>query len=345
MFVFFQNVYCLLFAGALILFERVMYMSKKRKSRKLTVTQQITEKVVETQKDRQHNLTRNQYIRDARRFVKYCRETHDVKDFESCREYIQEYSDYLQQHDYTASTIHTYLSAVSAVWRFPLRDISKPIRKTAEYTRGRNPIENPRADQDLNDKRWAYIVQFQKRVGLRREELRHLKITDLVTDESGYKCVQVMRGKGGKYFLARILPEDLEFLEWYFVGTDVNEPIFPDKYFQNNLNFHKLRADHAKKMYQFYLERVQNEPGYRKQLEEEIKARWNKYNIDKKTGKPKPFDPKLIEGYYYLRGDNRRLAISKKLPVKYSKAALLATSVFALSHFRLDVIAQSYMLA
>lgn len=78
---FFQNVYCLLFAGALILFERVMYMSKKRKLRKLTVTQQIMEKVVETQKDRQHNLTRNQYIRDARRFVKYCRETHDVKDF------------------------------------------------------------------------------------------------------------------------------------------------------------------------------------------------------------------------------------------------------------------------
>ncbi|MBE6747466.1 MAG: hypothetical protein E7558_08500 [Ruminococcaceae bacterium] len=288
-------------------------MSKKRKSRKLTVTQQIMEKVVETQKDRQHNLTRNQYIRDARRFVKYCRETHNVKDFESCREYIQEYSDYLQQHDYTASTVHTYLSAVSAVWKFPLRDISKPIRKTAEYTRGRKPIENPRADQDLFDPKWSYVVEFQKRVGLRREELRHLKITDLVTDESGYPCVQVMRGKGGKYFLARILPEDLEFLEWYFVGTDVNEPIFPDKYFQNNLNFHKLRADHAKKMYNYYLERVQNEPGYRKQLEEEIKARWEKYNIDKKTGKPKAFDPKLIEGYYYLRGENRKLAIQKGL--------------------------------
>jgi len=209
-FVFFQNVYCLLLAGALILFERVMYMSKKRKSRKLTVTQQIMEKVVETQKDRQHNLTRNQYIRDARRFVKYCRETHDVKDFESCREYIQEYSDYLQQHDYTASTIHTYLSAVSAVWKFPLRDISKPIRKTAEYTRGRNPIENPRADQDLNDKRWEYIVQFQKRVGIRRDELRKLRIDDLVKDESNHFCVRVKKGKGGvKPF----------YLESYFLKT------------------------------------------------------------------------------------------------------------------------------
>ena len=78
MFVFFQNVYCLLLAGALILFERVMYMSKKRKSRKLTVTQQIMEKVVETQKDRQHNLTKNQYIRDARRFVKRMQEKHPV---------------------------------------------------------------------------------------------------------------------------------------------------------------------------------------------------------------------------------------------------------------------------
>ena len=93
------------------------------------------------------------------------------------------------------------------------------------------------------------------------------------------------------------------------------------------------------------MDRIQNEPGYAKQLEEEIIKRWNLYNIDKKTGKPKYFDKKQIEGYYYVRGDLRKLALEKGYPIKYDRLAVMATSIFKLSHFRLNVAVENYLLA
>ena len=46
---------------------------KKRKS----VTQQIMQEAIKILNKHQHDLTRQQYIRDFKRFVKYCREKHN----------------------------------------------------------------------------------------------------------------------------------------------------------------------------------------------------------------------------------------------------------------------------
>ena len=47
--------------------------------------------------------------------------------------------------------------------------------------------------------------------------------------------------------------------------------IFDKKYFNNDLNLHKLRADSAKEYYEIQLHRILNEPGYASILEAEIK--------------------------------------------------------------------------
>ena len=52
-----------------------------------------------------------------------------------------------------------------------------------------------------------------------------------------------------------------------------------------------------------------------------------------------------ITGTYFIRGENKKLAIKKGLPLKYNKLALMAVSVFHLSHWRNDVTVASYMLA
>ena len=65
--------------------------------KKQTVTQQIMQEVIATQKERSHDLSRKQYIRDAKRFVKYCREHFDSKTFGDCRAHIQDYSDFMQK--------------------------------------------------------------------------------------------------------------------------------------------------------------------------------------------------------------------------------------------------------
>ena len=257
--------------------------------------------------------------------------------------HIQEYSDYLQKQGYTASTIHTYLAAVCNVFGVNLGDISKPVRHTADYVRGRNNTLTD-AQNDLDNPRWAYIVDFQRCVGLRREELMKLTGQDLVRDESGYLCVYVHRGKGGKSQFQRILPEDEPFVRAYFENVDPNERVFNEKYFKNDLNFHRLRAESAHVYYHSLIKRMKEDPSYRKQLEAEIKMRWNTMNLNK-NGKVKPFLEKELYGTYTLRGKNRVLAQKKGLPLHYDKTALLATSIFKLSHWRNDVTIASYMLA
>ena len=81
-------------------------MSKKR-VRKPTVTQEIMQVVVEKLQKYQHDVTRKNYLRQAKQYIKFCREHFNVRTFEACKDHIQEYSNYLQSENYTASTIHT----------------------------------------------------------------------------------------------------------------------------------------------------------------------------------------------------------------------------------------------
>lgn len=317
-------------------------MSKKR-IRKLTVTQQIMSVATKKLAKYQHDVTRKTYTRQFKLYVKFCREHFDCRTFEDCKKHIQDYSTYLQTQDYTASTIHTYLAAICCTFEINLRTIQKPTRHVADYTRGRekNDFESK---NDLDNPRWTYIVEFQRRVGIRRDELMHLQGNDFIKDESDHHCVRVKKGKGGKMQYQRILDKDIEFIKSYFDRVAPSEYIFDRKYFENDLNFHHLRAKVAKAYYWDQLKRIQNDQTYAEQLEKEIRERWDKTNLTKQ-GKPRKFKECELTGIYTLRGKNRELATEKGLPINYDKRALLATSMFKLAHFRNDVTIASYMLA
>lgn len=314
----------------------------KKRERKLTITQQIMQAAMEKLKKYQNDVTRKTYTRQFKLFVKFCRETFNCRNFDECKEHIQDYSNYLQTENYTASTIHTYLAAVCVVFEINLVTISKPMRHVAEYVRGRktNKVD---AKNDLENPQWAYIVEFQRCVGIRRDELKRLRGGDFGTDESGCFCVIVRRGKGGKCQYQRILDKDMEFVKAYFDAVAKDDYVFGRKYFDNDLNFHGIRASVAKAYYWEQLKRIKKDSGYANQLEQEIRARWEKMNLTK-SGKPKKFKEIELKGIYTLRGKNRELAIEKDLPLNYDKRALLATSIFKLSHWRNDVTVASYML-
>lgn len=324
-----------------------MKNKKSHKQRKPTITQEITKQVIEKlNSEVKHDLSRKSYIRNSINFVRYCRQMFNVKSFEECKNHIQDYSDYLQLHPagYTASTIHTYLSAACKTWDVPLNTIDKPIRRTSEYIRGRTPPENPTASNDLYDEKWRYLTDFQRRCPIRRNELYNLKKGDFGYDKNGM-YVFVRKGKGNKKFKCLILDEDAAFIKSYFDETKPDEYVFDRALFRNDLNLHKIRSDASKKLYSNILDRLRNEPGFREKAIQQIKERWEETNINKHTGKPKRFNPQLISGYYYLRGANRRSALQCKLPLKYDKVALMYISVFFLSHFRNDVTLHSYILA
>lgn len=288
-----------------------------------------------------NDVTRKAYIRNTKKYIYFCRENFNCRSFEECKNHIQDYADYLKMQGYTASTIHTYIAAACVAFGVKMDKINKPKRIVSEFVRNRNIPKNMRTSQDLENPKWAYIVEFQKRVGIRRNELLHLKGNDFLETPQG-AFVRVNRGKGGKKQYQRIMSEDVEFIKKYFCCVGKDEYIFDRKYFANALPFHKLRAECARECYFKLLKQVQENPAFLKVLEQEIRQRWQE-NKDKR-GRVKPFPEKELRGCYTLRGGNRKRAMEKGLPISYNRLVAMWVSIFKLSHYRLNVTIENYFL-
>lgn len=275
------------------------------------------------------------YMNSAIKFGEWCKRTNKCRHFKDCRPYVQDYADWLVEQGLSASTIHTYLAGVCRVYGVPLADISKPKRVVSANTRSRGK----RAVDDRKDagrEASPRLYDFASTVGIRRAEYARLRNNDLVTDESGYLCVRIRRGKGGKYQEQRVLPGDEMFVRSYFDGSA--SLVFTKAELNNKLDLHHLRAVQAQRAYRYYENRLHNEPEYRPQLETEIKARWQLYN--KRRWRQHEF-----EGTYRLRGANRELAQRLGRPTEYDRLAVMAVSVYHLSHWRCDVTVSNYLLA
>ena len=182
-------------------------MGKKKKQR-LTRTQKIMIEVVEANKHHEHDLTRQQYIRNTKRFIQFCREKHDVKTLEECRMYVQEYVDFLIEKNYAASTVYTYAASLASTFDMKLSQINTPKRHIAEFTRGRKRNQNATKRANLEHPDWEPLVTFQREVGLRRNELKNLKHKNLKLIDNRF-YIEIEQGKGGKYFLSALLPLSL----------------------------------------------------------------------------------------------------------------------------------------
>ena len=304
---------------------------KKQKSK----TRVIRDECNEILNQIQHNLTKSQYKNIVRRYVEYCRREFDVQNFEDCKGYIQTYANYLQDNNYTASTIHTYISGVCKCWDVPLKLIDKPIRHISEYSKGRQRYkERYRTSEDLENERWKYLIEIQSILGIRRSELARITGKDLVFKD-GIWNIFVRNGKGGKD--SYIYVSDIDKVKPYFEGKGPDEKNFDEALFKNDLNLHFLRAKNAQRIYKLFEDRIKKEPTYRDELEKLVRKRWAEGNKDKKSGKPKPFPEDSIKGKYILRGLNRKFAIKNKLPFVYDKLILKAVSVLSLSHYRTDI--------
>ena len=319
------------------------------KVRQKTVTRALSERANGFFKAQYPNdVTRKAFCANYKRFIRFCRERYRCKSEDECREHIKDYVDFLTaETSFTPSTVHGYLAPVCLYFCINMNNFVKPLRRTSAYTRGRSGNgRTERNDNNISNPKYRRLADFQLRVGLRRAELQRLTGADLVMDESGEMCVRVKKGKGGKNQLQKILPVDREFVASYFKDKQPDERIFTADEMRNKLNLHRLRALCAQNACRYYSERLETEgEAYRQQLIREITARWNTYNINPKTGKPKPLNKRLLSGKYFLRGENKKFAEQHGLPVAYDRLALTAVSVFHLSHWRNDVTAESYLLA
>lgn len=289
--------------------------------------------------------TVKQYKKHTQEFGAWCKERYKCKTVNECKKHIQDYSDYLRASGKSASTIHTYLAGVCRVLDVPLDTINKPIRVVADNTRshGTKAVDERKdAGREVSPR----LYDFASIVGIRRNEYLHLTPDDLVFDDFGHPCVLVRKGKGGKRQRQRILPEELPAIKAVFDNPATPEHLFSKSEMSNKIDLHHLRALRAQQMYRYYLDKIENTPGYREQLIAEIRHIWEHDDTRKENGyRAKRWSDMKVTGNYILRGNNRKLAKKHGLPVAYDRLALLAVSIFHLSHWRHDVTVANYLLA
>ena len=292
------------------------------------------------------NQTVTAYKKDCKLFAAYCKEQ-GVKRPDQLqgkeKELLQGYEKELEASGYSPATIHRRLAAPCKATGISMSEIEKPKRTSGKITRSRNEKANQQGKREIEDERYSRLVTFQRAVGIRRAELARLTAIDLTTDESGYLCVYVAKGKGGKRQLQRILPEDEITVLEIFQVADPGQKLFSPEEMQNKIDLHGLRREHAQKAYKYYADRLKNEPEYKYELRKELAARYKEFHRPGDSNKKFLHDI-MNEEPYKLRGNNYQKAIEQGKETEYNRLALMAVSVFHLSHWRLDVTVTNYMI-
>lgn len=292
------------------------------------------------------NQTITAYKKDCKLFAAYCKEQ-GVKRPDQLqgkeKELLQGYEKELEASGYSPATIHRRLAAPCKATNISMSEIEKPKRTSGKITRSRNEKANRQGKREIEDEKYNRLVTFQKAVGIRRAELSRLTGADFVIDEMGYLCIYVERGKGGKTQLQRILPEDEKTVLEIFQSADPGQKLFSPEEMQNKIDLHGIRREHAQKAYEYYADRLKNEPGYKYELRKELAARYKEFHRPGDSNKRFLHDI-MNEEPYRLRGENRRKAIEQDKETEYNRLALMMVSVFHLSHWRLDVTVTNYLI-
>lgn len=292
------------------------------------------------------NQTVTAYKKDCKLFAAFCK-GQGVKRPDQLqgreKELLQTYEKELEASGYSASTIHRRLAAPCKATNISMSEIEKPKRTSGKITRSRNEKANKQGKREAEDEKYNRLVTFQRAVGIRRAELARLTATDLTEDESGYLCVNVSRGKGGKRQLQRLLPEDEGTVIEIFQNADPEQKLFSPEEMNNKIDLHGIRREHAQRAYKYYADRLKNEPGYKYELRKELAARYREFHRPGDSNKRFLHDI-MNEKPYELRGENRKKAIEQDRETEYNRLALMAISVFCLSHWRLDVTVTNYLI-
>ena len=271
---------------------------------------------------------------------------------ENSRESVVRWAVHLKTSGISQSTIHTMVAGCCCGLGIPSNGI---VRHGTAMDKTKSLGRSERAQAARENKSNKDIVRFQTMVGGRRTALGRLTGNCFVYDESGCPCVLFERDKGGKSHKQRIRPEDVAEVKAYFDAVGPDELLFPK--LDKDLDLHGMRAENARRNYQYYAE-IASTPQGREQLRQQLWARYTDPEIGckawllaKEQGDKSRmrkleyrFRKQMEDGAYYLRGANRQAAIERGRPIAYDRLAVLATSVFSLSHWRLDVAAKSYLI-
>lgn len=268
----------------------------------------------------------------------------DLPEMEDRIKFVQEYQIWLDDNGYAPSTVHTYLAPVCKAMGFSMAKIKKKKRTAGYLKRSRDPLANLQGKREATLEKYQRLMMAQRAIGVRRAELSKLNGNDLI-EHNGMMYVRIKKGKHGKFQLQLILPEDQDKLREIWKGIKPNERVFTEDEVNNKIDLHGVRREHGMRAYNYYLDQINNTPGFKEKLQEDLCKRYWEYSKNRHDKNALQKWATIIvynEKPYELRGENKDKAINVGAPTTYNRLALIAISVYQLSHWRLDVSAVNY---
>lgn len=193
--------------------------------------------------------TRQVYQEHALRFGRWARDMYGIKQFASLEARADELaSDYLRKNleeHKSASTLQTIRASLRMLFgnRELAQAVPLPKRSRKQITRSRGPKKHDRQFQPNN---WPDLLRFLDATGLRRDEVKMLKVGD-IQEHDGQTVVIVRRGKGGKERTVVVDAERAQDVLSMKTGRADDERVFAR--IPRHLDVHSYRRNFAQHRY------------------------------------------------------------------------------------------------
>ena len=196
------------------------------------------------------HTTRKVYQQHIMAFINWARTNHGITRLASLDQRADELAtQYLTEHvvtDRSAYTVQTERAALRLFFgNWSLAEaVSIPRRTRSTITRSRGPASHDRHFQPAH---WQAHIRFAQACGLRRAELRDLRVRDVYTAEDGTLFVHVKNGKGGRPREVPVLPGHKEEVLAVVRGRAPHEKVFD--HIPRHMDVHSYRRDSAQQRY------------------------------------------------------------------------------------------------
>jgi integrase len=199
--------------------------------------------------------TRSIYQGHIVRFARWARATHQVKNLAELDTRTHELASvYLQHHVDEGKSPYTLQAERAALRLFfedrtLAQDVTLPRRARANITRSRGPVAH---DHHIQLANWQSLIRFLEATGLRRNEVRLLRVGDIVAcdtdpDYAGQTTVKVRNGKGGKSRTVPVLTGHEHDVLSQKEGRQDDARIFAS--IPGHLDVHSYRRGYAQALY------------------------------------------------------------------------------------------------
>jgi integrase len=196
------------------------------------------------------HTTRKVYQQHVLAFINWARTNHGITRLA----WLDERADdlviqYLTEHvvaDRSAYTLQTERAALRLFfgnWSLAAA-VSLPTRTRTTITRSRGPAGH---DQHFQPAHWQAHIRFAQACGLRRAELRDLRVRDVYTSSDSTLFVHVKNGKGGKAREVPVLKGHEEEVLAVVQGRAPHEKVFD--HIPKHMDVHSYRRDSAQRRY------------------------------------------------------------------------------------------------